>query len=664
VLLGLRSINLTLGGRTLFDDASAQIHAAERVGLVGPNGSGKTSLLRLVTGEIEPDSGQIIVPHGVRMGYLPQDLRALESTRLLDYVMSHAPGRTGLEERLAEIHQELAELDAMPADTARHERLLAASADLAEVQGHLDHFAIEFAEHVASRILDGLGFAPDDAGRDVATLSGGWQMRAALAGLLFSRPEMLLLDEPTNHLDLPTVAWFAQFLRSFAGGLILISHDREFLNGQIGRVLALTPEGLRSYTGNYEDYVRQRAVEEEFLAGRQKNLAREREKAEAFITRFRAQATKARAVQSRIKAVERMEKVETRGTDRTVAFHFVAGAPSAKRVLTVTGLHKSFGERPVLRGVDLTAERGERIAITGVNGAGKTTLLKLLGGELAPNAGTIEWGHNVQVGYYAQHHSETLPVGSTVLEAVAAASPSRPTPQVRNLLGALLFSDDSVDKPVSVLSGGERARVALARLLIVPANVLLLDEPTNHLDLASSEQLVEALSTFDGTLVTVSHNLGFVRRLATRIWNLSAGEIETYPGTFDEYLASTVRRFALFETAATPEGVAQLTTRDKPTDKERKRSEAELRSRRRSVLGPFERAVVEIEEKISALESEQKQREELMAEPGFYADVDRSSEMGRLYEQGRRELASLTEIWEQRAQELARKEQKFAASEC
>ena len=395
-----------------------------------------------------------------------------------------------------------------------------------------------------STILAGLGFAPGDENRDIGELSGGWKMRGVLAGLLFQRPDVLLLDEPTNHLDMPSVAWFSEFLKKWNRCFVLISHDREFLNEQISRVVSLEPEGMRSYPGNYEKYVAARAEEETILAGRAKNLAAERERLTAFVNRFRAQANKARAVQSRVKMLEKMESVEQYEKRGVMRFSFpptdrtVARCRSASRASK-----KAYGEHVVFPGIDLTVRRGEKIGIIGVNGAGKTTLLRMIAGEL-PARRRHDQDRQRRQGRllraaprrHARHELD---------RATRSCSARRPTRRRRACARSSARScsrGDDVEKPAKVLSGGERARVALARLLRRPGNLLLMDEPTNHLDLASSESLAQSLTTFDGTLVFVSHNRSLIRTLATKIWNVEDGRVETYPGTLDEYMYSMAER--------------------------------------------------------------------------------------------------------------------------
>src|SRR5882762_1599136 len=438
-LVVLDEVTLFFADRMIFDAVSLRLGHGDRIGLIGPNGSGKTTLLKIIAGEQEIDDGTVTRANGVRVGWLPQDLSIAGGRSLIEMILSSVPGRADLDQRLAAAEADLEELSRAGADEAA---MLDAAADIAEIHDRIDHFERFFGEHEALAILAGLGFSPGDETRDIGELSGGWKMRGVLAGLLFQRPDVLLLDEPTNHLDMPSVAWFSEFLKRWNRCFILISHDREFLNEQIARVVSLELEGLRTYPGNYEKYVEQRAEEETILAGKAKNLAAERERLTSFINRFRAQANKAKAVQSRIKWLEKMESVETYQKRGVMRFSFPPTARTVADVIRVEGLKKAYGDHVVFPGVDLTVRRGEKIGIIGVNGAGKTTLLRMLAGELPHDAGAIKIGNGVEVGYYAQHHADTLDLGATVYEIVQRANPEAPVSRVRSICGAFLFSGD------------------------------------------------------------------------------------------------------------------------------------------------------------------------------------------------------------------------------
>jgi ATP-binding cassette subfamily F protein 3 len=464
------------------------------------------------------------------------------------------------------------------------------------------------------------------------------------------------------------VAWFSQFLKSYKRAFVLISHDREFLNEQIARVVSIEPEGIRHYTGNYDQYKKQRAEEETILENKAKNLERERERLQRFVDRFRAQANKAAAVQSRVKALEKMEDVERYQRRRVMRFNFPPTSRPVTEVIKVEHLRKAYGDLVVFPDLSLTVRRGQRIGIIGTNGAGKTTLLRMIAGELAPSSGEINLGSGVEVGYYAQHHADVLHRGSTVLQEVTSANPDESPGRIRKVLGAFLFSGDTVDKPIAVLSGGERARVALAKLLIRPGNVLLMDEPSNHLDLESTEALAESLGSFDGTLIFVSHNRALVRSLATTIWNVEDGTVENYPGSLDEYLYSCTLR-EQDEGAAMPAAIAgpsakasgkQNRKRSREADKERKRREAEVRKLRSSKLGPVRDRVDKLETRIEKLETEQAERSSQLADPEVYADDSRRAQLLGDFQKAQAKLDELTARWEAASEELEAAEAQLA----
>lgn len=656
----LDKVSLGFGKKQLVEDLDLRIAPGDRIGLIGPNGSGKSSIMRMFAGEMVPDGGAVRLQKNARIGYLSQDLDEISELSVLQTVLGGVPGRPALEEAVTSAEAAMARAQASGDEAA----MMDVSADLADAHERLASFDLHYAEHEAHRILAGLGFEPDEHARPMSELSGGWRMRAVLASLLFSRPDVLLLDEPTNHLDLPTVAWFGGFLRQYSGAFVLICHDRDFLADQAGRIVSLEPEGVRQFRGPYDQYVKHRAEEEIVLENQARNLAREREKTEQFIERFRAQANKAKAVQSRIKALEKMDEVQTFTRRKVMTFSFPPCPRSGDVSLKVEKLAQGFGDRKVLDGVDLTVMRGEKIGIIGVNGAGKTTLLRTIAGEIEAKSGSIELGHNVKLGYYAQHHADVLAGSETVLETVSQRNTGASETAVRNMLGSFLFSDEDVDKPIKVLSGGERARVALARLLIDPGNLVMMDEPTNHLDLESSESLAKSLSTYDGTLIFVSHNRSFVRQLATKIWNVESGTVELYPGTLDEYIERSgsgeveakkpTASAALGVDAGSGRGPAAGSTdvgapavgESRAAKKARKREEAQRRSDAAKKLGPIKKRVAELEAKIEVLETEQRARNLALADPETYNDAEKRNALLTAYQRDEDALAEVNEQWE------------------
>jgi ATP-binding cassette, subfamily F, member 3 len=655
-LVAAKDLSLAFGARVVLDRASLAVGPHDRIGLVGANGTGKSSLMRILAGEVSADSGELVFRRGARAGYLPQDVATLADLPLVDAVLSTVPGRTGLETRLAQTEAALA---AAPEAAEQ----LELSQDLAELHEELDHFEEHFGRRHAEQILAGLGFAQDDLGRPARTFSGGWKMRAALAGLLLQDPDLLLLDEPTNHLDVPTLEWFDAFLRGTGKALVLVTHDREFLNRQIDRVLALEPEGLRAYAGDYDDYRRQRGTEEERLLAQAKRQAAKRAQLETFIERFGAKNTKASQAKSKEKQLERMEEVQVLEHRDTLRFAFPETPRSGKEVLRFEGVAKAFGPRVVYRGLDAQVLRGERVGVIGPNGAGKTTLLKLAAGELAADAGSVKLGHSVVAGYYAQHHFEraehddpeavrsvgTLQPERTILDTLWDLVPDRGEAFVRSVAGSFLFSGDDVEKKVGVLSGGERARVALAKLLLVPANLLLLDEPTNHLDLESSEALIEALKGYSGTLLFVSHNRSFVNQLATVIWEVKDGGVLPFPGNLDDWWYHQRELAAAAGEGAGRGGDARQGSAEAArsgSEKDRKRAEAEARNARYRVEKPLRDEIARLEARIAVLEQDEKQATAALADPALYEDFARAKPFIDRQRAAKDELERLYAAWE------------------
>ena len=635
-LLHARALSLRYGPKIILDEASFALGHHDRVGLIGPNGSGKSTLMKILAGRVEADSGSVQLVRRARASYLPQELSELPPGSLIDGVQASVPGRSWLESRLASV-------DAALAQAASEAEQVELGGELAELHEELAHHEELYGRHRAEEILSGLGFSQESFARPAAELSGGWKMRAALAALLLQDPELLLLDEPTNHLDVPTLEWFDSFLRRSRKALLLVSHDREFLDRQIDRVLSFEVEGLRSYAGNYERYLELRAAEEEQLQAQAEKQQRRRAQMQAFIERFRAKATKARQVQSRIKLLEKEAVVEVREERATVRFRFPEAPRSGREVARLEGVSKSYGDKTIYRDLSGQILRGDRIAVIGLNGAGKTTLLKLLAQEIEPDSGSVTPGHNVVTGYFAQHHTERLDPEKTILQEVHSLVPTEPQSWVRGVLGSFLFSGDEVDKRIGVLSGGERARVALAGLLVVPSNFLLMDEPTNHLDLDSSEALIDALTRYEGTLLFVSHNRSFVNGLATQVWEVRDGRIDAQPGDLDDWAA---RR--------KPEGPMPAERGSAGSQGAQARRERALeREQREKALGPIKRAIAELEQRIAELEKTKNEAEAQLADAALFADPARSTPIVKTYQDSSKKLEELYARWEHKQEELA-----------
>jgi ATP-binding cassette subfamily F protein 3 len=639
-LVVLEGISLGFGGRTLFAGANLRIGENERVGLVGRNGSGKSSLLKIIAGSHEPAAGVVRSARGVRIGYLPQEATMNARGTLLESVLASVPGKNQLEAMLAEVEAQLA-------SAVDHDDQLSLAQKLADLHEELAGFEATYSRHEAQSVLVGLGFHPGQFETDRSSLSGGWRTRAMLAGLLFQKPDLLLLDEPTNHLDGPSVAWLAGFLRRHRAAFVLVCHDREFLDEQIDRVVAIEPDGIRQYAGNYAAYLEARVGEMEILERRAANLERQRDAARRFIRRFRAQASKARAVQSRIKALDRLEEITLPSGQRGLAFRFPPSERSGTDVATLKDLGHCYGDHEVFSDVNLVVRRAERIAVVGANGNGKTTLLRHMAGVLAPTRGSVAIGHNVRVAYHGQHVAALLDDRVSVFEEVWRDSAVQDVSFVRGALGTMLFSGSETEKAVGVLSGGEKARVALAKLLVHPGNFMILDEPTNHLDLDASEALGRALETFDGTLIFVSHNRSFVGRLATRIWSVASGRVEEFPGTFEEYLHRCQR---LLEPCGGEVGA--------PVER------GESGGRRlpaRAVPRPggkpvpkrtLERRIQELEERIGQLENAQAARGRELSIPETYADQAHYHQLLGEYRRDADKLEELMARWERAQEEL------------
>ena len=536
-MVSLTKVSKQYGKQILFVDASFQLNPGERVGLVGPNGSGKTTLFRMIVGEETADEGDVSIPRKLTIGYFKQDVEEMAGRSVLDETIAGS-GRAGT------LHHELEELNHAMADPDRAgdmDRILERFGEVQEEYEHLGGYALEAQ---AREVLHGLGFEDERIDGDVGHLSGGWKMRVAMARVLLMKPDILLMDEPTNHLDIESIIWLEEFLKSLPGSLLMTSHDREFMNRIVSRIAEIDGGEITAYSGNYDFYERERAIRE---ANREAAYARQQAmlaKEQRFIERFAAHAAKAAQVQSRVKALEKIEKIELPKKRRVVKFDFRTPPRSGDQVATLEGVTKRYGKRVVHDGVNLTIRRGERWCVMGKNGAGKSTLLKMIAGAVQPDAGEVKLGASLSMGYFAQQSLDVLDPNLTIEEQLQKDFPVEPIGALRNLAGAFQFSGDDIDKKIRMLSGGEKTRLVMARMLLNPPNFLVLDEPTNHLDLATKEMLLEALHDFEGTMLFVSHDRAFLKGLSNRVLELG-GESGTeaqphvYPGTYEEYVART-----------------------------------------------------------------------------------------------------------------------------
>jgi ATPase subunit of ABC transporter with duplicated ATPase domains len=536
-LIAFANINKQYGKQLLFVEASFQLNPGEKMGLVGPNGAGKTTIFRMITGEEAPDEGEVTVPKKLTIGYFRQDVEEMSGRSVLDEAIAGS-GRAG------DLHHELEELQHAMADPARADDMDKILARFGEVQEEYDHLGGYALESQAREVLHGLGFDDDRIDGDVGALSGGWKMRVAMARVLLGKPDVLLMDEPTNHLDLESIIWLESFLKSHEGALLMTSHDREFMNRIVSKIAEIDSGEITLYSGDYDFYERERATreanKEAAYARQQSMLAKE----QRFIERFKTHAAKAAQVQSRIKALDKIEKLELPKQRVVVKFTFKDPPRSGDQVAVIEGLAKAYGKRVIYEGFNLTIRRGERWAVMGRNGAGKTTLLKMLAGALAPDDGEVRLGASLKMGYFAQQSLDLMDADLTVFEQLQKDFPREGVGALRSLAGAFQFSGDDVDKKVRALSGGEKSRLAMARMLFDPPNFLVLDEPTNHLDLATKEMLVESLKAFEGTMIFVSHDRAFLRGISNRVLELG-GESGTdshphaYPGSYVEYVERT-----------------------------------------------------------------------------------------------------------------------------
>jgi ATPase subunit of ABC transporter with duplicated ATPase domains len=536
-MISLSNINKQYGRQLIFVDASFQLNPGEKVGLVGPNGAGKTTLFRMIVGEEVPDEGEVTVPRRLTVGYFRQDVEEMSGRSVLDEAIAGSG-------RLGDLHHELEALQHAMEDPGQADRMDKVLARFGEVQEEYEHLGGYTLEAQAREVLHGLGLADDQIDGDVGALSGGWKMRVALARVLLGKPDVLLMDEPTNHLDIESIIWLEQFLKSLNGALLMTSHDREFMNRIVTKIAEIDSGEITSYSGDYDFYERERAIRETnqqaAYARQQAMLAKE----QRFIERFKTHAAKASQVQSRIKALDKIEKIELPKKRQVVKFEFRTPPRSGDQVAVVENLHKKFGKRVVYDGLNLTVRRGERWAVMGKNGAGKSTLLKMMAGVLTPDEGEVRLGASLKMGYFAQQALDVMDPDLTLIEQLQNDFPREGLGALRTLAGAFQFSGDDVDKKIRALSGGEKSRLAMARMLFNPPNFLVLDEPTNHLDLATKEMLVEQLKSFDGTMIFVSHDRMFLRGLGKQVLELG-GESGTsqdpliYPGTYIEYVEKT-----------------------------------------------------------------------------------------------------------------------------
>ena len=647
-MLTLSGISKAYGGRVLFEDVTLQINREDRIGLVGPNGAGKTTLFSLMLGENSPDAGKIMSERNMNIGYLPQESAPIADETVIELATAISP-------EFVKLRRVIKAWEANhPIESTHPEDI---HDDIHDRYNELNGYRVEAR---AKQILAGLSFREKDFERPAREMSGGWVMRAHLARLLTQEPDLLMLDEPTNHLDLDSLLWFQGYLQNYPGAILVISHDREFLNSLVGGIVEIRQSKLVRYRGNYDEFLVQREANELQLAAAYKNQQREIAHMMQFVNRFRAKASKAAQAQSKLKAVERMDKLEAPTDDNAkVKFSFPQPLRSGQRVITLKDIHFAYGQNVVYQGMTFEAERGQRTVLVGPNGAGKSTLLKLLGAALEPQSGVRDLGHNVKSGYYSQYRVDMLNPTRSVLDE-ALDTPQRVTEQfVRTLLGSFLFRGDDVFKKVSVLSGGEKSRLALVKLLLDPPNLLLMDEPTTHLDMNSIDALLYALDQFEGTLIFISHDVYFIRALADHVVHVNAGRLTHYSGDYQYYLDKTnslSARAAL--TAGTKADAAPPNATAKPAldRKEQKRLEAEQRQARSGKLKGQRQIVHQLEKKIQELEQRQTELTAELERQETYDTPGRANQINRELVTVHDDLAAVTPQWEREAGRLAEME--------
>lgn len=631
-MISINNLTFEIGSRALYDEANWHIKPGDKAGLIGANGAGKSTLLKLIVGDYSPTSGSISMAKDLKIGYLNQDLLSYHSDKSILHVAMEAF------ERQNQLHTEIENL-LKKLETDYSDDILNKLSDKQTEFEALDGYSIEFRAH---EILAGLGFSEEEQKRPLATFSGGWRMRVMLARILLQTPDILLLDEPTNHLDLPSIKWLENYLQAFEGAIIIVSHDRYFLDRIINKTVESRKGKLTLYAGNYSFYLEEKSMREEIQSNQYKNQQAKIKQEERLIERFRSKASKAKMVQSRIKALDRMEKVDEVDDDNPeVNFSFKFSKPSGRHVVTLENISKSYPNLEILKDTDALIEKGDKIALIGANGKGKSTLLRIVADADKEYQGKSTKGHNVSQTFFAQHQLEALHLENSILQELVAFAPKHTETELRSILGCFLFTGDDVFKKIKVLSGGEKSRVALAKALTADANFLVLDEPTNHLDMASVNILIQALQQYEGTFVVVSHDRYFLENIANKIWFIEDKQIKEYPGTYQEYEEWSSKR------VSKPEAVVAKKIKEEP-----KKEKAPITEDSKRILAKKNKELATLEEKIAIQDKLVKDLEIELAKEEIYSDAVKLQEHTRNYNSEKATLDHLQADWEKLAEEI------------